>query len=182
MSYLAQCHWYLALSNLDHCDLAVLFGNSDFRIYQIERDCEVQNLLIEQAVHFWENHVLADIPPDPKTTGDLQSLFQTEVAGKTICADAHTAKLVMQFHQITQEIDVKELEVTRIKQQIMTQMGEAEKLIYQDQILATWKKPKASMRFDSKRFEQEHPELYPLYQAPIANSRRLVIKDCQYTF
>ena len=58
----------------------------------------------------------------------------------------------------------------------MAQMRDAETLSYQDQIVATWKKPKASMRFDSKRFELEHPDLFPQYQSPIANSRRLVIK------
>ena len=55
-------------------------------------------------------------------------------------------------------------------------MQEAQELTYQGKVLATWKKPKASFRFDSKRFEITHPELFPLFQTPIQNSRRLVIK------
>ena len=35
MSYLVQCLWYLAITNLERCDVAVLFGNSDFRIYEV---------------------------------------------------------------------------------------------------------------------------------------------------
>ena len=176
MSYLAQCHWYLALTQLERCDLAVLFGNSEFRIYQIEHDIELENALVEQAITFWEQHVITDIPPSPKNLGDYQRLFHTEVAGKTITASTQTIELIAQFHALTQELKGKEDAITHIKEQIMAQMGDAEKLSYQDQIVATWKKPKASMRFDSKRFELEHPDLYPQYQSPIANSRRLVIK------
>ena len=59
----------------------------------------------------------------------------------------------------------------------MGQMGEAEILSYQGQVLATWKSPKQSYRLDSKKLEIEHPELIPQYQVPIQNSRRLVIKE-----
>ena len=59
----------------------------------------------------------------------------------------------------------------------MGQMGEAELLTYQGQVLATWKSPKQSYRLDSKRLEIDHPELIPQYQVPIQNSRRLVIKE-----
>ena len=63
----------------------------------------------------------------------------------------------------------------------MGQMGEAELLTYQGQVLATWKSPKQSYRMDSKRLEIEHPELVPQYQVPIQNSRRLVIKEFMNT-
>jgi len=176
MSYLAQCHWYLALTQLERCDLAVLFGNSEFRIYHIDRDAELENSLIEKAVHFWERHVIADEPPSPQTLADYQQLFHTEVAGKTITASDKDLALITQFQTLTKELGCAEEALTHIKEQIMANMGDAEKLLYQDQVLATWKRPKPSVRFDSKRFELEHPQLYPAYQIPITNSRRLVIK------
>ena len=176
MSYLAQCHWYLALTQLDRCDLAVLFGNSEFRIYQIARDLELESALIEKAVHFWQHHVMTDAPPNPQSLSDYQHLFHTEVAGKTIAASTQDLELITQFHTLTKELGDKEQVLSQIKEQIMAHMGDAEKLCHQDQVLATWKRPKTSFRFDSKRFELEHPELYPVYQTPIANSRRLVFK------
>jgi len=177
MTYLAQCHWYLALTQLERCDLAVLFGNTDFRIYHIERDRELEAILVDQAIDFWVQHVQADIPPKPQTLVDFQTLFHTEVAGKSIIASDETIQMIKEFHLLSEEINSKEVAITNIKQQIMAQMADAEKLTYQDQTLVTWKKPKASMRFDSKRFELERPELFPMYQTPIATSRRLVIKE-----
>jgi putative phage-type endonuclease len=46
MSYLCQCIWYMAITGINHTDLAVLFGNSDFRIYEITRDLELEDLII----------------------------------------------------------------------------------------------------------------------------------------
>jgi putative phage-type endonuclease len=42
LSYLVQCVWYMMLTNIDRTDLAVLFGNADFRIYEIGRDLELE--------------------------------------------------------------------------------------------------------------------------------------------
>ena len=176
MSYLAQCHWYLCMTQLERCDLAVLFGNSDFRIYQIARDRELESTLLDAALTFWQSHVLTDLPPDAKTIGDYQKLFTKEVAGKTLEATEQTRLLIESTKELNAVIDIKEQELEQIKKLLMQEMQEAQELTYQGKTLATWKKPKASFRFDSKRFESEHPELFPLFQTPIQNSRRLVIK------
>lgn len=52
MSYLCQCVWYMAITGLERADLAVLFGNSDFRIYQITRDKELEEMILQSAQSF----------------------------------------------------------------------------------------------------------------------------------
>ena len=177
MSYLVQCLWYLAITNLERCDVAVLFGNSDFRIYEVFRDKELEDLIITKAAAFWNNHVQADSPPPAQCEADYQILFKKEVIGKAVEADATVYDLTTKLQLLNSEIKSKELKISQIKQAIMGQIGEAELLTYQGQILATWKSPKQSYRIDSKKLEIEHPELIPQYQIPIQNSRRLVIKE-----
>ena len=181
MSYLVQCLWYLAITNLERCDVAVLFGNSDFRIYEVYRDKELEDLIITKAATFWNNYVQADTPPPAQCEADYQILFKKEVTGQAIEADLEICEMTQKLQLLNSEIKSKELEISQIKQTIMGQMGEAELLTYQGQLLATWKSPKQSYRFDSKRLEVEHPELIPLYQVPIQNSRRLVIKELMNT-
>ena len=176
MSYLVQCLWYLAITNLDRCDVAVLFGNSDFRIYEVYRDKELEELIISKAASFWNDYVQLDTPPPAQCESDYPHLFTKEVAGKSVEADPSICELSSKLQLLNSEIKSKELEVSQIKQAIMGQMGEAELLTYQGKVLATWKSPKQSYRLDSKRLEIEHPELIPLYQVPIQSSRRLVIK------
>lgn len=177
MSYLVQCLWYLAITNLERCDVAVLFGNSDFRIYEVYRDKELEDLIITKAAAFWNDYVLSDTPPPAQCETDYQNLFKKEVAGKAIEAKPVIYELTAKLQLLNNEIKSKELEISQIKQTIMGQMGEAELLTYQGQVLATWKSPKQSYRLDSKRLELEHPEMISQYQVPIQNSRRLVIKE-----
>ena len=181
MSYLVQCLWYLAITNLERCDVAVLFGNSDFRIYEVYRDKELEDLIISKVAAFWNGYIQADTPPPAQSEADYQLLFKKEVSGKAIEADPAIFDLTSKLQQLNGEIKSKEVEISQIKQAIMGHMGEAELLTYQGQVLATWKSPKQSYRLDSKRLEIEHPELIPQYQVPVQNSRRFVIKEFMNT-
>jgi putative phage-type endonuclease len=176
MSYLVQCLWYLAITNLERCDVAVLFGNSDFRIYEVYRDKELEDLIITKAASFWNDYVQLDTPPPAQSESDYQHLFKKEVNGKAVEAQPLICELTQKLCLLNSEIKSKEVEISQIKQTIMSQMGEAELLTYQGKVLATWRLPKQSYRLDGKRLELEHPELIPQYQVPIQNSRRLVIK------
>jgi putative phage-type endonuclease len=177
MSYLCQCIWYMAITGIEKTDLAVLFGNSDFRIYEIARDQELEALVITKASTFWDEHVLKDIPPPVQSEADCQNLFSKGDPAKSIEAGQDTLELTKRLRLLNSEIDVREEEISSIKQTIMSQMGEAELLTYQGRTLASWKAPKPSFRLDSKRFEQEHPEIASNYKIPVQNIRRLVIKE-----
>jgi putative phage-type endonuclease len=177
LPYLCQVAWYQAITGIDQADLAVLFGNSDFRIYAIIRDKELEEMILAKALHFWNDYVLRDIPPPPQNQADCQSLFSKGDPAKSVEAKAQTLELTNRIHLLNSEIKVREEEISSIKQNIMIQMGEAESLTYQGQVLATWKAPKPSFRLDSKRLELEHPELANTYRVSAQNSRRLVVKQ-----
>jgi predicted phage-related endonuclease len=85
--------------------------------------------------------------------------------------------LSRRLHLLNIQITQYEKEISGIKQVIMNQMGQAEILTYEDQVLATWKAPKTSFRLDAKKLEMDHPEIYANYKTPVHNSRRLVIKE-----
>jgi len=177
MSYLCQCIWYMAITNINRVDLAVLFGNSDFRIYEINRDLELETVILQKASLFWDEYVLKDIAPPAQSEADCQTLFSKGDSTKSIEAKAETLLLTKRLQLLNSEIDVREKEISSIKQNIMNQMGEAETLNYQGKVLATWKVPKPSFRLDSKRLEQDLPEITSNYKIPVQNRRRLVIKE-----
>ena len=177
MSYLCQVIWYMGITGIDQADLAVLFGNSDFRIYAIERDKTLEELIIQKAIHFWNEYVLKDIPPPPSSEADCQLLFSKGNGTQRTEADQEIYELTKQLHLLNQQMSQYEEEISAIKQRVMNTMGQAESLHYQGQLLATWKAPKPSYRLDTKRIEQDHPDLYGQYQTPVQNSRRLVVKN-----
>lgn len=177
MSYLCQCIWYMAITGIDKTDLAVLFGNSDFRIYEIDRDQALEELVIAKASTFWDEHVLKDTPPPVTSEQDCQTLFSKGDRAKSIEAQQETLELTKRLHTLNSEIETREGELSTIRQTIMSKMGEAELLTYQGRTLATWKAPKPSFRLDSKTLELDHPDLASSYKIPVQNSRRLVIKQ-----
>jgi len=63
MSYLVQCAWYLLLTRCERADLAVFFSSSDFRVYTIHKDIQLERLLLDAAVQFWQGYVLTKTPP-----------------------------------------------------------------------------------------------------------------------
>jgi predicted phage-related endonuclease len=128
LSYLVQCVWYMMLTNIDQTDLAVLFGNADFRIYEISRYLELEYIVLEQAKSFWENHVLADIAPLANSESDYKTLFGKSMAGKSIEAAPETCELIKKLKSLSEQIDHYETEVSQIKQSIMGQMQDTEVL------------------------------------------------------
>jgi putative phage-type endonuclease len=177
MSYLCQCIWYAAIANLDRIDLAVLFGNSDFRIYEVTRDPELERMVLQKASAFWKEYVRKDIPPPAQSEADCHTLYAKGDSSKSIEAKAEALELTKRLQTLNSEIEVREEEISYIKQTIMNQMQEAETLTYDGKVLATWKVPKPSFRLDSKRLELDYPEIASNYKVQVQNSRRLVIKS-----
>lgn len=181
MSYVCQTVWYMAITGIERADIAVLFGNTDFRVYTIVRDPELENLVLEKAHHFWHEHVLKDLPPPVQSPEDCQMLFQRGDPSKTLEANAETLALLERLQTLHYQGNACEEEITTLKTQIMAQMQDAEVLAHQGQVLATWKAPKPSFRLDAKRLEAEERAIYEKYKVASQTSRRFVLKDTSQT-
>ena len=177
MSYLVQCQWYLMLSQCPSADLAVLIGNSDFRIYHIAYDEELGALLLDRACQFWQDHVLTQTPPSPSNLDDLKYLYPKATLGKTCEASHDIYEEAKQLWQTHQQIKTLESASEQLKQHLMQYMSDAEILTYQGQTLCTWKTPKASSRFQTQAFAKDHPDLYQQYQQATDSTRRFLMKE-----
>jgi len=134
-------------------------------------------MILERAIAFWENHVLKDVPPKTVSESDCRQLFHHSTQGKIVEADHDTTELIKKLQILNENIEDYETQISTIKQHVMSKMEDAEVLTFNGQTLATWKAPKESLRLDTKRLSEEHPELVTHYQVPIQNNRRLVIKQ-----
>lgn len=90
--YLIQVHHYLIVSGAQACDVAVLIGGSDFRIYTVEPDEAIHKELIRAESLFWQR-VRDREPPDPVSITDAQARWgriksagEVAAGGKEIAA------------------------------------------------------------------------------------------------
>ena len=174
--YLVQCAWYMAITQCEAADLAVLIGNSDFRIFTIERDLELEGLILSHATNFWNEHVLGHTPPQPINAQDTALLFPKEAEGLCVEADEGLLKSIDLYQEVCSKAQTLSDECEKLKLEILNYMGHAEKLTHHGRTLATWKCAKGSTRIDTKALAKAHPEIAASFSNNVIGSRRFLLK------
>ena len=175
-AYLAQCAWYMWLTGCEESHIAVLIGNSDFRIYCIKRDLELEQILIRAAQKFWDEHVLTGEPPIPKSRDEALRLFPSASTDIELVADLGMLDKLRRLKRLqTGHAEIAD-ESNRLKDEITSAMGAAERITYGGETVATWKNIKPSLRVDVARLRRERPELFNDYTLKSAPSRRFVLE------
>ena len=175
--YLVQCAWYMAITECQSADLAVLIGNNDFRIYTIERDLELESLILSHALAFWHDHVLSKIPPKPLSVQDAQLLFPKEAPDSAVEANKDLLEQIKLYQDCSAKADQLSSECEKLKTEILSYMGAAEKLTYCGKTIATWKSSKASSRIDTKTLAKAYPDIAKMFTSQVLGSRRFLLKD-----
>jgi putative phage-type endonuclease len=176
-AYLLQCVWYMAITGCSTAHIAVLIGNADFRVYRIERDLELEALVIEKAKRYWFDHVLEGVPPTPQTVNDLRLLYPHEDPNKAVQADSEVMASLAQLRALQEESKSLDEKSEQLKLQIMQAMGEAQTLCLGSEVLATWKSPKPSQRIDTSLLKKDFPEIARQCTVSTAAARRFLIKE-----
>lgn len=138
MTYLIQCMHYLAVDGAAICDLAVLIGGRDFRIYTIRRDEELIETLIKREGEFWRM-VLDGTPPPPMTEADFDKLYPNGDTGESAQADVETASRCAALADIKAELRALADSKKALEMEIKKAMGDAAVLERDGATLATWK-------------------------------------------
>jgi putative phage-type endonuclease len=172
--YQVQVHHYMAVTGLEVADIPVLIGGSDFRIYTVERDQELIDIILETEAMFWERVQKKD-PPDPVNLTDLLTKFGTSQP-KKVEANREIIDAISGIKQIKDAISDLKSREDALKIKVFSHMGEADTLTDHDAVLATWKSAKGAKRFDTKTFQIEQPELYAKYLKIAEPSRRFLVK------
>lgn len=93
--YLPQVHQYMLVLDKSMWELAALIGVDDLRIYDIARDPEMDELIIDVTHDFWHNNVLKGVPPEVdmnhKRVGDLLKRMHPGTNGEEITLDEEAA-------------------------------------------------------------------------------------------
>ncbi len=176
-AYLLQCAWYMAVSNCSQADIAVLLGNSDFRVYTIRRDTRLEALMLEQAQRFWYEHVLSCEPPAPQTAQDALILFPKDEPGLKVEADEETLELLERYESASEEASQCSAETEDLRAQLMARMGHAQEITRGGKVLATWRCSKPTRRLDVHAFRSAHPDIAEQFTLTSPGARRFVLRS-----
>lgn len=127
-AYNLQCQHYMAVTGDKWADIAVLIGGNDFRIYRVPRNDSLIKDLIEIEGKFWNDHVLAKIPPPVEGTEAskrlLGALYPKDSGGEVL-ADDTIDKIVGEFFDLTDKAKSLESQKLLAENKIKEFMGEA---------------------------------------------------------
>lgn len=178
-SYQCQVLHQLAVSGKDWCDIAVLIGGQDFRVYRVIRDDDKIADLIQREARFWEC-VVHDTPPavdGSESSGRaLASMFPSDRGDVLDCSDdADMNRLFSDYWSYRQQRESAEEQENILKQQLQERIGFASGAVLSDGKIS-WRKVKDSTTTDVKRLAEEHPELVARYEVIKPGYRRFVVQ------
>ena len=176
-AYGLQVQHYMIVRGWVQVDIAVLIGGSDFRIYTVEADPQVQRDLIDLEREFW-HRVETRNPPEPRTFAEVQQRFGRSSAAGMVEASEDVALACATLRNVRREIKHLEDREAEAKAEVMRALGDTgDTLTCAGKTLATWKLAKAPQRFDANALKAEHPDLYSQFLRAGEPSRRLLIKE-----
>ena len=162
--YQCQAQWYMGVTGVDVCHMAVLIGGNKYRQYRIERNQDLIDVLFETAHDFWHNHVLAGVEPDATTLQNAKDKYPRHNPDTTLDVepDSETAKVFEHYESLkAQEKEIKaSLELAQTD--LICQIQDNEALAIDGEVVATYK-TQVSNRFNSSQFKKDMPELAEQY-------------------
>ncbi len=147
---LMQMQGYLLLTGAPVAYVAALVPGPELKIYPIEADHELHDMIEDGVADFWRL-VETDTPPDPETEAEARQRWPRHSEGKVLEAD--DALAVMFQHLADCKRRGKELadEEQRLKDLMLPLLQDADSVRHGEMMLASYRANKDSQRTDWQR-------------------------------
>lgn len=174
--YQTQVAHYLSVTGRAFADVAVLIGGQDYREYRLMRD-EDDIRAVQSAVdEFWQRVQTGDEPPIDGSPGEAEALLkrhQTSDGEVWECCDM--PREVADYIYYKETADAAKERLAKAGNALKRLIGDHKGIKCPDYIV-TW--PRGTKKtFDSKRFMEDHPDLYEQYAKAVPSNFGIRIKE-----
>lgn len=169
--YETQVQWYMRLTGVQVCYVAVLIGGNDFRMYKVDRNEDAIGAIVSTLRAFWFDNVLGGKAPEPKDLDDIRRLYRREV-GPMVEATPEAAFAIGEYRQLKDKATSIKDQMEAVATKIAGFIGENEGILIGGEKAATFKSQSRAM-FNAKQLKAEDPELWAKYAGRSEPSRVL---------
>jgi len=173
-AYLLQVTHYMIVARAEVADIAVLIGGSDFRIYTVQRDAQLCDLIIAGEAAFWDA-VQRREPPPPTTLAEI-NLRWRNARPVAVELPPNVAKACERLREIKDAAAELDAEAERCESLVKMEMRDADTATIDGVPAVTWKQAKPARVFDAKAFREARPEIAREYEVEKPGSRRFLLK------
>jgi putative phage-type endonuclease len=167
VDYILQVYWYMFLTGAKKAYIAVLIGNQDFQVKEIDRTEKVEMNIIrmrEAVIDFWDNYVIPGVMPMDFKASDkdaLSELYPINKIPKLIELDIKITKKFETLQALQSDKGKVEYDIDVLKADIQVLIGEND-----GAVCGTWEatwKTQDRETIDTKTLKKEEPETYKKY-------------------
>lgn len=174
--FYVQVMHYLAVTGKQKAYLAVLIGNSDFRIFEIERDEDEISALMEAEKQFYGYMQSGEEPP--ANAVDVESIELAHPASNGTSIELFGQQNIMrEYLELKARIAALEKEADGIAAVLKQDMGDAEKGT-DGEYIVTWAN-RTRTTFDKKAFQKDNPNIDLSKWEKTSNYRAFSIKKLE---
>lgn len=176
--YLVQVQHYLGVLGYKKAYIAVLIGGQRFVWKEIERDEELIQMIFDEEVHFWNHHVLGNVPPalDGSSAAEqfLKERYQETDPDKVVDLTFDYKEKLDNYLQLKDNIKQLQELAKQTENELKHELKDAETGFVKN-YQVNWK-PVTSNRIDSKLLKSKYPDVYNSVLKQ-TTSRRFGIKE-----
>lgn len=173
--YMTQVQHYLHVTGVSRAYVAVLIGGNTFRIYEVDADAEIQDMLVEVERNFWSK-VINNICPEMDGSDAAKAYLDKKYAGgikERIELPEEAYQYFTDYLEASAMEDSAKVRKQEAGNRIKELMGDHNTAKCKEYTVS-WK-PVTSERLDTKALKEELPEVYEKY-AKSSTSRRFTMK------
>jgi putative phage-type endonuclease len=171
LHYLIQCMTQLAACNAEACSLVALLAGRGLVQYQIERDDELIQRIVEMVCKWHDEYVRTDTKPEalPPSLETIKRVRRDIGVGGEV--QLETAR---RWYEAKQRLKVAQAEADEAQAALLHSLPEGADFGTVDgQKVFGYGLCKGRTGLDTDRLKAEHPEIYAAYQRVGASYRRL---------
>nr|DAM25317.1 MAG TPA: Exonuclease [Caudoviricetes sp.] len=176
--WFCQLQYQLGVCEYTHGAIAWIYlGRREFGMLPTEFDPEFFEYLVEQVDEFWTRYIVGNEEPAAYNVEDVVMKFPRHTIDKRVTATDDLIAETVQLKELNEQLKEIKAKKESLEENIKLAMGDAEALVTPDEtVLATWKAPKPSSKFDAKTFKDKYPQLYAKYCKEAQGARRFLLK------
>lgn len=158
ISWFFQVQWYLGISGRKKGFIAWLVQGYQFDWLQIDFDQEIFDEMVQMGNDFWNNHIVANVPPPPIRRTDIEKMYKRVKA-----VPLEVDEEVLQVHNQISLNTAKIAELTdannELKEMVQLMMLDKDRVTFNNITLFTWRQYEQT-RVDLTYLKKNHPRIH----------------------
>lgn len=174
--WFCQVQYQLGVARIEQGSIGWLTQGREFGYQDLRLVTDFFEWLIDEVERFWIDNFVNGKEPAQTSVKDVLLKYNRHTDGKILEVGEDVVRAYDELKEIRRDLAVLEERKLRCEDKIKLAFADAEAISYGGQTIATFKSPRPSVKFDTKAFRDDHPDLADEYTHEVQGARRLTLR------